>query len=152
MAALQEELAVAKEAVTLETNRNGARQRVHRLREGGSSLNPDPVAEALAWLSRGQLSVREIGFGFPLIFALFVEIVSAFGPAGIVAYAEATRKTLGSATQPDMAGSGEHLPAVAREGELGRVVNWMAENTEPTALLTHRGFDNVKRACNRSRV
>ena len=76
--------------------------------------------------------MRDIGFGFPLVFAFLIEIVSAFGPAGIVAYAEATRVNRGRTTQPDMARSGEVLPAPASGGELGRVVKWMADRTEPT--------------------
>jgi hypothetical protein len=132
VAMLGEELAVAQEAATLEAKRDIARQRVRVLRDGGGSVVPDPVAEVFAWLSRGQLSVREIGFGFPLVFAFLIEIVSAFGPAGIVAYADATRKTMGATTQPDMARSGELLPAAASNGEHGRVVKWMADRTEPT--------------------
>ena len=133
VAALQEELAVAKEAGTLETRRDSARQRVHKLRDGGGSLNPDPVAEVFAWLSRGQLSVREIGFGFPLVFALLIEIVSAFGPAGIVAYVDATAHKAGSKTEPDLARRGELMPGTASIGEQGRVVKWVAERTEPTS-------------------
>ncbi len=59
------------------------RVRIGKLRETGGSLPADPVAELIAWLSRGQLKVRDIGFGFPLVFALLIEVVSAFGPAGL---------------------------------------------------------------------
>jgi hypothetical protein len=79
IADLREERAAAEERSRLE------------LRERGGSLPADPVAELFAWLSGGQLKVRDIAFGFPLVFAFLIEIVSAFGPAGIVAYARDAR-------------------------------------------------------------
>jgi hypothetical protein len=132
VAGLREERAAAEQAAQLESSRTTLRREIAKLREGGGSLAADPVAELFAWLSRGQLSVRDIGFGFPLVFAFLIEIVSAFGPAGVVAYAEATRANLAGTTQPDMARSGELLPAAAGGGEPGRVVKWMAGRTEPT--------------------
>ena len=133
VAALQEELAIAKEAATLETQRSGARQRVQQLRDGGGSLSPDPVAELFAWLSRGQLSMREIGFGFPLVCALLIEIVSAFGPVGIVAYVDATTRRPERVTGSDIARHGQLMPGQASIGEHGRVLNWVADRTEPTS-------------------
>jgi hypothetical protein len=132
IANLREERATADERARLENRKATLRTQITKLREGGGSIAPDPVAELFAWLSRGQLSVRDIGFGFPLVFAFLIEIVSAFGPAGIVAYSEATRKCVTGATQPDAARSGELLPAVASDGEPARVVKWMADRTEPT--------------------
>lgn len=132
VAGLREERAAADERARLESRKVTLRTQITKLREGGGSIAPDPVAELFAWLSRGQLSVRDIGFGFPLVFAFLIEIVSAFGPAGIVAYAEATRRSADGTTEPDMARSGELLPAVASGGEPARVVKWMADRTEPT--------------------
>ena len=132
VAGLREERAAADERTRLESRKATLRTQITKLREGGGSIAPDPVAELFAWLSRGQLSVRDIGFGFPLVFAFLLEIVSAFGPAGIVAYAEATRRSPGGTTEPDMARSGELVLAAASDGELGRVVKWMADRTEPT--------------------
>jgi hypothetical protein len=134
VASLREERASAEEAGRLQIRKAALRTQITKLREGGGALPADPVAELFAWLSRGQLSVRDIGFGFPLVFAFLIEIVSAFGPAGIVAYAEATRRVREevSKTQPDMAGSGALAHAEARSSEQGRVVKWMAERTEPT--------------------
>jgi len=73
--------------------------------------------------------VREIGF----VFALLIEIVSAFGPAGIVAYVDATAHKAGSMTGPDIARRGEPMPDTASIGEQGRVVKWVADRTEPTS-------------------
>jgi len=131
VAGLREERAAAEERSRLESRKDSLRLQIRKLRDTGGSIAADPVAELFAWLSRGQLSVRDIGFGFPLVFAFLIEIVSAFGPAGIVAYAEATKRS-GSTTQPDMARSGELLPAAASDDEQGRVVKWMADRTEPT--------------------
>lgn len=134
VAGLREERAAAEQGAALDARKAYLRREITKLREGGGSLAADPVAELFAWLSRGQLSVRDVGFGFPLFFAFLIEIVSAFGPAGIVAYADATRWTREerSATQPDIARSGELLPAAASLSEHGRVVKWMADRTEPT--------------------
>ena len=135
IAGLREERAAADEGAKLETRKAALRGQIAKMREGGGSLAADPVAELFAWLSRGQLSVRDIGFGFPLVFAFLIEVVSAFGPVGIVAYAEATqwKREETSVTKPDMARSGELLPASASMSEHGRVVKWMADRTEPTA-------------------
>jgi len=146
VAGLREERAAADERTRLESRKAILRGQISKLREGGGSLIPDPVAELFAWLSRGQLSVRDIGFGFPLVFAFLIEIVSAFGPAGIVAYAEATHRTRRnptSTTGPDMARSGELLPAAASSGEPGRVVNWMADRSEPTGDTSATTIDEL---------
>lgn len=138
VAGLREERAAAEEATRLQLRQRKLRLHVSTLREGGGSLPADPVAELLAWLSRGQLSVRDIAFGFPLVFAFLIEIVSAFGLAGLVAYAEATKPTddVSSMTQLDMARSGALARADAGLSEHGRVVKWMADRTEPTGDTT----------------
>jgi hypothetical protein len=145
VASLREERAAAEEVARLEIHKAALRSQITKLREGGGSLVPDPVAELFAWLSRGQLSVRDIGFGFPLVFAFLIEIVSAFGPAGVVAYAEATRGTsdISTKTQLDMARSGELLPAAAGDGQHGRVVKWMADRTEPTGDTSAITLDDL---------
>jgi hypothetical protein len=63
------------------------------LRERGGSAAPDPVGEFWAWITGGWISVKDVGFGLPLFFALWIEMVSAFGPLGIVSNAEATQAT-----------------------------------------------------------
>jgi hypothetical protein len=91
IADLREERAAAEERSRLETRKATLLTHITKLRERGGSLPADPVAELFAWLSGGQLKVRDIAFGFPLVFAFLIEIVSAFGPAGIVAYARDAR-------------------------------------------------------------
>ncbi|MGE3703519.1 MAG: hypothetical protein AB7G08_33055 [Hyphomicrobiaceae bacterium] len=135
VADLREERASAEEAARLQLRQRELRAQITALRELGGSLPADPVAELFAWLSRGQLDVRDVAFGFPLAFAFLIEIVSAFGPAGVVAYAEATRRTRddGIVTlQPDMSRHGELLPVETGSDQKGRVVKWMADRTEPT--------------------
>lgn len=94
------------------------------------------MAELFAWLSRGQLSVRDIEFSFPLAFAFLVELVSALGPAAVVAYAEAThavRDWQPSKTQPDIARHGALKPGAAwQESERGSPVAWLAERAVPS--------------------
>ena len=146
VARLRETRATAEEAERLETRQTELAAQLTKLREAGGSLPADPVAELLAWLSRGQLNVRDIAFGFPLVFALLIEIVSAFGPAGLVAFAEATRPTMpahSTVTEPAMTRLGELEPAPARLGAQGRVVTWMAERTEPTSATSAIGVETL---------
>lgn len=139
VSALREELAVAKERKSLEPRITALRRQVAEMREGGASGAPDPVGEFYAWATRGLLSVRDVGFGFPLFFALLIEVVSAFGPITIARYAELTRP---AAAEPDnvsllvpaMAGHGRLRPgtALSIEQDEGRVVAWMAERATPS--------------------
>src|SRR5262249_36419205 len=124
---------VAAEAEQLRSRRAQLQREITRLREGGGSLSADPVAELFAWLSRGQLNVHDIAFGFPLIFACLIEAVSALGLPAIIAYADATKREPDrTTTHPDMSRSDATLPALTGYGEVGRVIQWMAERTEPT--------------------
>jgi len=139
IAEVREERAAAAEAAALESRRSTLRARIAKLREGGGSLAADPVGELFAWLSRGQLSVRDIAFGFPLAFAFLIELVSAFGPVGIVAYAEATRREKGvevvqvvAMSEPLQATLGETRRDVI-EDATGRVVEWIADRCRPTS-------------------
>lgn len=139
VAALREELAVANERKSLEPRIAVLRQKLAEMREGGASGASDPVAEFYAWATRGLLSVRDVGFGFPLFFALLIEVVSAFGPITIARYAELTRPAV---AEPD--NTGLLVPAMAGQGRLrpgaalslmkdeGRVVAWMAERATPS--------------------
>lgn len=105
------------------------------LRERGGSIAADPVGEFYAWITGGYVSVRDVGFGFPLAFALLIEIVSAFGPATIVSYADATRRvTVGHVgTDPDMARHGPSGPALTDgRADLGAVLSWIAARATPT--------------------
>ena len=106
--ALRQELAVATEARRLRAYRLTPRADCE-LPERGGSIAADPVGGVYAWLSGGVVSVRDVGFGFPLAFALLIEIVSAFGPVTISGYATrhgASRSVMPdrSPTWPDMTG------------------------------------------------
>jgi hypothetical protein len=113
---------------------------VRELRGKGGSLAADPVGEFWAWLTRGWITVRAVGFGLPLFFALMIETVSAFGPLAIAAYAEATRRHADhDVTRPVAAGRAvSRYAGVGRadatliETEVGQVVPFMADRTEPT--------------------
>ena len=92
------------------------RLQIAEMREGGATGAADPVGEFYAWATRGLLSVRDVGFGFPLFFALLIEVVSAFGPITIARYAELTRPgwTAPDNVQPAGACHGRPRPAPAR--------------------------------------
>jgi integrase len=91
VAGLREELAAAIDAARLGARSDYLRQQIGTLRERGDAAVPDPVGEFWARITRGRLSVKDVGFGLHLFFAFMIEMVSAFGPLGIVSYAEATR-------------------------------------------------------------
>lgn len=141
VAALREELAAASESVRLHNRAAALRRQIAELRMKGGSAPPDPVGEFWAWVTRGWISVQAVGFGLPLFFALMIETVSAFGPLAIVAYAEATRRhSPDDMTRPVATGRALSRSAeVGRadltliEPELGQVVPFMAERTEPTS-------------------
>jgi hypothetical protein len=131
-ASLRQERAAAEERSALESRQAGLRLRVAHLRERGASAPADPVAELFAWLSRGQLSVRDVSFGFPLVFALLIEMVSAIGPAGIVAYADATRQVKASHGQTEL-GRGRHAATELDTQSVGSVLDWVADRGTPTS-------------------
>jgi hypothetical protein len=150
VAELRGELAAAVEAARLHGRLLALREQVTAMRERGSSAAPDPVGEFWAWMTRGWLSVKDVSFGLPLFFALMIEMVSAFGPVGIAAYAEATRPTprgrdmaRSVAPQPSTAGSvalSHDMPPVP---DIGRVVHYMAERTQPSTTGSALGADEL---------
>ncbi len=140
IAELREELAAAKEAAKLDARAASLRQQVSELRERGGTLPPDPVGQFWAWFTRGFVTVADVGFGLPLFFALMIELVSAFGPLGIVAYAESTRggsdtvsRSVAPGRDASRSGAVRRADASVIEQETGRVVQFMADRTEPTA-------------------
>ena len=133
VAVLRTDLATAAEKMRREERIAVLRQQLRDLRERGAADAPDPVAELFAWLSRGLLSVRDVGFGFPVAFGLLIELVSAVGPIGIVTYANSTRPrradAMASPATPAALGAVaqiEHQPVAA-------VVDFVAERTLPVA-------------------
>jgi hypothetical protein len=141
VAGFREELAIANESTKLEGRATALRQQVSDLRAKGGSVAPDPVGEFWEWITRGFVTVRAVGFGLPLFFALMIETVSAFGPLAIVAYAEATRRQSSNDMTRSVAPSRAEPRVVERdrndvtliESEIGGIVPFMAERTEPTA-------------------
>lgn len=135
VATLREEQAAANETEALQARARELRDRVIELRETGGSLAADPIGEFYAWLTGGVVSVRDVGFGFPLFFALLIEVVSAFGPLTIASYAEATRidRARHGPTQPAGTRFDQPRLAAAGPGEPARtdVLAWLAERAEP---------------------
>ena len=135
---LRQELSQASDASAAEERARALRSEIQRLRDQGGNIAADPVAEFYAWLTGGGLSIRDIGFGFPLLFALLIEIVSAFGPLTIAAYAEATRTANAvsklDVLEPAMARHGAPPLATPRRSltEMDKdVLDWLAERAVP---------------------
>jgi len=155
---LRAELASALEGQALEGRAEQLRARMRTLRDHGAASAPDPVSEFYAWMTRGVLDVRDIGFGFPLFFALLIEVVSAFGPIGIAAYADATfarSKVIEGHVRLVPAVSGSDRPWPATERKLltddSSVAAWMAERARPTtrarALMIDELFEDYCQWC-----
>jgi hypothetical protein len=145
IAELRTDLAAAAEKSRRELRLAQLRRQVRELRERGAGDAADPVAELFAWMSRGLLSVRDVGFGFPVAFALLIELVSAFGPLGIATYAAVTRTpVIGNA----MASPATPTPLtqdIARieDHSKGSVVDFVAEETEPAPEASATGSDEL---------
>jgi hypothetical protein len=129
VALLRIEHSAAVAAAKLEERAHDLRQQIAALRDMGSALAPDPVGEFYAWITDGFVSVRDVGFGFPMFFALIIEVVTAFGPVTIASYAEASR----SVPQRAMTGHDRLEPAAAGHSEPdASVLSWIAERATPT--------------------
>ncbi|MGA7323542.1 MAG: hypothetical protein WBX25_03420 [Rhodomicrobium sp.] len=116
IAKLREELAAAGEEREIGKRLGELRAQVQQLREHGASVSTDPQAELLARLFHGALSKAEIGPGLSVLLAIMIELVSAFGPAVLATYAEASRP------------QGQR-----KEKALGLVVDYLAERAVPGA-------------------
>jgi hypothetical protein len=90
VARLREEFAVANEERDLDRRLSELTGQVQQLRERGAMKAADPQAELFARLSGGRLSPDDIGPGLSLLLAVTIELVSAFGPAVLSSYWEAT--------------------------------------------------------------
>jgi hypothetical protein len=151
IAELRADLAAAAEKSRRDIRVAHLRRQVRELRERGAGDAADPVAELFAWMSRGLLSVRDVGFGFPVAFSLLIELVSAFGPIGIATYAAATRT---AASTDDMASAASPTtlaplpPEIARieDHSRGSVVDFVAEKTVPAAETDAIGIDDLHHA------
>lgn len=132
---LRTEHAAAVETEKLHKQVATVREEIAALRTHGGTIAPDPVGEFYAWATDGFVSVRDVGFGFPLFFALLIEAVSALGPPTIAAYAEASRKDaeLHGTLDPAMAGPVLPRHGAASFGEPQQVVAWIAARAVPAA-------------------
>jgi hypothetical protein len=116
IARLRQELAAAQEEKKLDERLHLLHEGARALRERGASRAADPQAELLARLSRGWFAVRDVGAGLSVLLALLIELISAFGPAVLASYAEATAK-----------------PATAASAAFGSVSDYLAARIEPAA-------------------
>jgi hypothetical protein len=94
-----------------------------------------------------MVSVKDVGFGLPVAFALMIEMVSAFGPLGILAYAE----TMHVAPRRDASGhvgtrrdlSGLSTTPDIEESRAEGLIRFIAERTEPTESRSGIGVDEL---------
>jgi hypothetical protein len=139
VATLRQELAVAVEADRLDHHIAELRGRVAQFREAGGTLSADPQAEIVARVTMGWLSPKDVGFGLVLLLATVIELVSAFGPVVLTAYAEATRRMRGTNQSVAVEGvaTGRDLSRKAVKA-LPAIVDYVAERIEPAS--TRRGI------------
>jgi hypothetical protein len=154
VARLRGERAGAEEAARLQARASALRREIAQLRDRGNASSPDPVGEFYAWATRGLLSVRDVGFGFPLFFALMIEIVTAFGPITVVRFAELSGTPAvtsnHAATWPDAARHVASRPVAALTSDSldDRIAEWRTARARPrsdggaTSLSNlHRDFE-----------
>lgn len=141
---LQREHASVADSEALDARASTLREEMRDLRERGSAVVVDPVAEFYNWLTRGLIGARDVGFGFPLFFALLIETVSALGPATIAAYAEASREAGSGAPRQAVTRHDTPRLAVAGNGTLRRdVLEWLATRAVPTASNRALGLSEL---------
>ena len=146
IAELRAQLAAAAERNRRDSRIAELRRQARDLRERGAAESTDPVAELFSWMSRGLLSVRDVGFGFPVAFALLIELVSAFGPVGVATYAAVTRPRGDIVASP--ASPAPLTVALSRitERSLGSVVDFVAEGSSPASETTAISSEELHRA------
>jgi hypothetical protein len=147
VAELRSQLAAAAEKGRREARIAELREQARVLRERGAGDAAEPVAELFAWMSRGVLSVRDVGFGFPVAFALLIEFVSTFGPIGIATYAAATRSQHGAAVASPATPAvlSAEIARIEDQGN-GSVVDFVAEETMPAGETTATGSEELHRS------
>jgi hypothetical protein len=158
IAVLRRERAIAEDGFKLEQSAQELRREIVRRREQGGALSPDPVGEFYAWATRGLLSVRDVGFGFPLFFAILIEVVSAFGPITVMRFAEVSpageTKSDKGATERVMSRHDAPWPVAAllppeRVDEY--VALWMSQRATPSvdggAMTLEELHDDYHRWC-----
>jgi hypothetical protein len=145
VARLRTDVVRAMETARLEERAIVLRNTVSSLRDRGGASPPDPVGEFWAWLTRGFFSVRDVGFGLPLAFAIMIEMVSAFGPLGIVTYAEITNGTTRRDASRHVATVRDTSRPVATDvaDVVGQLPAYIAERTEPTESAGGIGIDEL---------
>ena len=143
VAKLRTDLARANETARQEERAIIVRNMVSSLRDRGGASAPDPVGEFWAWLTRGFFTVRDVGFGLPLAFAIMIEMVSAFGPLGIVTYAEVTNGTTQRDATRHVATGRDTSGSAATDVTEAQLVAYIAQRTEPTESAAGIGLDEL---------
>jgi hypothetical protein len=130
VAVLRQELAAAQEAARLDERLSALRVRAQELRERGATRSSDPQGELFARLTRGWLTAGDVGFTLGLLLAAAIELVSAFGPAVLAAYADASLRP----SSPS---------AIAKGRRIGLVLDYIADCVEPAATTSALGADEL---------
>lgn len=138
VARLRSERVGAEEDARLHERASALRVEIARLRERGSASPPDPVGEFYSWATRGLLSVRDVGFGFPLFFALMIEIVTAFGTITVVRFAEVSAPSTSTSNFTAWRAATGHVATRPVKGFLTdgvdeRVAAWMSARATPSS-------------------
>src|SRR5262249_39554686 len=81
---LRTELAAATESASLDTRIAELKSHATRLREQGGTLDADPYARLISRLSFGWVAIDDAPLLRLLLLALFIELVSAFLPVGLI--------------------------------------------------------------------
>lgn len=143
---LRAERARAEEAARLQARADILRLDIVRLRSRGSAA-PDPIGEFYTWATRGLVSVRDVGFGFPLFFAFMIEVVTAFGPITVVRFAELSATPLATSDATWRVASRQIESRLVTRHVDEHVASWMSDRARPHANATttlhdlHRDYE-----------
>ena len=146
VALLRQELAVAAEAASLNERLGELRRRAREFRDRGATLSSDAQAELFARLTRGRVSVRDVGPGLALLLAVVIELVSAFGPAVLAAYADSTRARKSkedSRTPLVVTGRVLSQHVAAGRDDRDAVMEYMAERIAPAGATHAIGGEEI---------
>jgi hypothetical protein len=143
---LRTDLASALASAGLDQRISELRTQVLRLRDRGGRLEVDPNARLTSRLTFGWISADDAPLMRLLLLALFIELVSAFLPVGLVEYARATTndKTRHVATGRDAArsvGSSPDNITTLHHQPVGAVIDYVAERTEPAPETVALGVE-----------
>ena len=132
VAVLRQELAASREAARIDAEIGELQNSIVFARDGGAALPSDPQGETFSRLTNGRLTSTDVGFALALLLTAAIELISAFGPAVIAAFADASTKGVSGGAPPEVA-------------HVGGVLDYLADRVEPADASARIDADQMYR-------